>query len=139
MIRKADLEDCENILDLSMELSHIKSDRIGAIKRISNIIESDTDCLILYEEDNSILGWIHYYISNRVTTSFLEIGGLVVTKKHRRRGIGKKLVNYAIKFANENNLQARVRCNSKRKDSHCFYKRLGFNHTKSQEIFDILI
>ena len=88
-------------------------------------------------EDGLIKGWVHVFIANRVASSpFLEIGGLAVSSEFRREGIGRELVNYALKWANERNLKTRVRCNSKRMNAHDFYLAMGFTKAKEQYIFE---
>ena len=137
MIREAVTADSIAINAISKELGYKEQVQEVANDFIKTIIESDIDKLFVFEE-NEIRGWIHFFIANRVaSTSFLEIGGLVVSSEFRKKGIGKKLVKYAIKWANERNLKTRVRCNSKRASSHEFYSAIGFSKTKEQYIFEI--
>lgn len=137
MIRKALVADSIAINNLSKELGYKVEEQAIVNKRIRVIIESDIHELFVFDDGN-IKGWIHAFVSNRVASpSFLEIGGLVVSSDFRRKGIGKELVNYVIKFAEEQNLKVRVRCNSTRASTHEFYLAMGFSKTKEQHIFEI--
>ena len=60
----------------------------------------------------------------------LYIPELVVTKKDRRQGIGKKLMEYCIQIAKDSNCyRIRLESGNSRKESHMFYKNLGFNQS----------
>jgi len=137
LFRKAVIADSIAINSVSKELGYKVQTQEIANDRIKVIIESDIDELFVFEDDE-IKGWIHFFIANRVASPpFLEIGGLVVSSEFRRKGIGKQLVNYAIKWAKDRNLKTRVRCNSKRISTHEFYLAIGFSKTKEQHIFEI--
>ncbi|NNG00406.1 MAG: GNAT family N-acetyltransferase [Desulfobacteraceae bacterium] len=74
-----------------------------AEKRINDILESKTDHLWVFKADNQIKRWIHLFGANRVASdSFAEIGGLVVRSDCRREGIGRKLVERAMQWAETN-------------------------------------
>ena len=52
---------------------------------------------------------------------------LVVIKEYRNQGIGKQLINSCIVIAKEKNChRIRLESGNKRKESHNFYKHLGF-------------
>ena len=74
---------------------------------------------------------------------------LVVIKEHRNQGIGKRLIDSCIALAKEKNChRIRLESGNKRKESHNFYKHLGFeqyaqsftlnltNHKKVQDSDD---
>jgi len=105
---------------------------------LENIINSTVDYLMVYEDEGIIKGWIHFFVANRVASeSFVEIGGLVVNPNTRREGVGRSLVEYTKKWSITNHYSIRVRCNSKREESHVFYESLGFSNKKTQFIFQI--
>ena len=136
-IREAKKTDSEGINLLSLDLGYDIVSQEVANNRIVEILKSEIDNLWVFEEKNQIKGWIHLFIDNRVaSSSFAEIGGLIVSSNNRREGIGKRLVEFAMQWAKANNLKIRVRCNAKRTDSHIFYKSVGFSSTKSQYIFE---
>ena len=136
-IREAKLTDSETINKLSIDLGYDIAPQEIADQRIGEILKSEIDNLWVYNENNQIKGWIHFFLANRVaSSSFVEIGGLVVSSNCRKRGIGKQLVEHAMEWARTKNLKIRVRCNSKRNETHIFYNAIGFSNTKSQHIFE---
>jgi GNAT superfamily N-acetyltransferase len=89
--------------------------------------------------DEQIIGWIHGIYSLRIESDpFVEIGGLVVDKDHRRLGLGKSLVEKIIEWSWLRNCRMiRVRCNIIRKEANVFYKNIGFNEIKEQQVYDL--
>ncbi len=136
-ISEAQKTDCEAIIELSLGLGYDTVSQEVAIGRINEILKSEIDNLWVYKEGDQIMGWIHVFKAKRVASaSFAEIGGLVVSPIYRRQGVGKRLVEYALQWAKANNLKTRVRCNTKRSDTHNFYRAIGFSISKSQHIFE---
>lgn len=136
MIRKAVLADAIAINTISKELGYTTQSNDLTKNRIKIILESTVDELFVFE-DEQIKGWIHFFIANRVASSaFLEIGGLCVSSEFRREGVGRELINHALKWANSRELKTRVRCNSKRMIAHEFYLAAGFTKLKEQYIFE---
>ena len=136
-IREAKQVDSKAINIISIDLGYDIAPYDIADQRINNILKSKIDKLWVYSEDNQIKGWIHVFIANRVaSSSFAEIGGLVVSSHFRRKGIGKHLAEHAMEWANINKLKIRVRCNTKRAETHLFYKAVGFSEIKSQHILE---
>ena len=70
--------------------------------------------------------------------SFYEILGMVVDEAYQNLGIGKRLVQEAIRWSrNQGALSLRVRSNVKRKQAHIFYMRQGFAEMKEQKVFSL--
>lgn len=90
-------------------------------------------------DDETVIGWIHGFYSLRVESdAFVEIGGLVIDERYRRKGVGKMLVNEVIEWSRRMNIhKIRVRSNAIRTDAHTFYESIGFTETKEQKIFDL--
>ena len=137
MIRKAVIADSKAITKVSRELGYKEYTQEIVSNHIKLIIESDIDELFVFD-DGELKAWIHFFIANRVASPpFVEIGGLAVSFEFQRKGIGRKLVNHAIRWSTDRNLKTKIRCNSKRKSTHKFYSALGFSRTKEQYIFEI--
>jgi GNAT superfamily N-acetyltransferase len=87
--------------------------------------------------EEEIAGWIGVYIFRSVELeAFAEISGLVVSEEARNRGIGKLLLEAVEKWARETGCAViSVRSNVKRKRAHGFYKKNGYEWTKTQETF----
>lgn len=136
-IRKAKLTDYSSINKLSVNLGYKSVSDDVARNRLGDLLKSKTDKVWVFVKQNQILGWIHVFIGYRVaSSSFAEIGGIVVSPEDRRQGIGRSLVNHAKLWASDHDLKLRVRCNSKREESHEFYESAGFSKVKTQHVFE---
>lgn len=137
LIRNAELRDSNSIAELSHQLGY-KSEYATMLKRLTEILDHDDNCVFVAFEDKNLVGWIHGFYSRRVESdSFIEIGGLVVGENYRKNGVGKMLVEEIIKWADLKECKkVRVRSNTIRTESHIFYQKLGFEINKEQKIFD---
>ena len=76
-----------------------------------------------------IVGMVSVMFLPRLNQLTLEmyIPELVVLEKYQNHGIGKKLINSCITLAKEKKChRIRLESGNQRKDSHEFYKHLGF-------------
>lgn len=136
-IRKATNADAKAIADLSLELGYAATTP-EIEQRLQLILENKEHCIFVATINSEVIGWIHAFLAYRIESAlFAEIGGLVVAETHRKKGVGKLLVEQITSWANENNCpKIRVRCNRKKEDAHIFYLKNGFVETKEQKIFD---
>ena len=137
IIKTANIGDISSLAQLTYQLGY-SADKSQIRDRLSAIIDLNDHCLYAAEINNEVVGWIHGFIAYRVESdAFVEIGGLVVDDKHQKQGVGKTLVDEVIVWAkNKSIARLRVRCNKVRNEAHTFYKRIGFEETKEQKIFD---
>lgn len=136
-VREASIGDADGISQVSSCLGYTQSSTEESKKRLEEVLASDTDIVWIYQDGTKIKGWIHLFVAIRLASEkFAEIGGLVVDQSHQRSGIGRKLVETAIKWSEQNNLSLRVRCNSEREGAHKFYKSLGFKVQKTQIVHE---
>jgi len=134
-IREATIDDSDRINRVSAHLGYASSSSEEARDRLVTIMASAADRVWVYEEDNEIKGWLHLFVSVHLASPrFAEIGGLVVDKTCRRRGIGRKLVERAMQWAKSSNLPLRVRCNASREAANRFYETIGFACIKTQKV-----
>ncbi len=135
-IRNAIKSDTEFLAKLAGELGYPTTAK--EMKNRFDKLPSETQHGIFIAELDSIVGWIHVAIINTLESdSFAEIIGLVVAETHRDMGIGTKLVSKAENWAqNKGCNKIRVRTNTVREKTKLFYKKLGFNTKKTQEVFD---
>jgi GNAT superfamily N-acetyltransferase len=95
--------------------------------------------LVASNERNQICGWL--VVEKRISLEAgfkAEITGLVVSEQCRRFGVGKKLVQAAIDWANGSKLQRMVvRSNIQREESHEFYQNMGFAFKKSAHNYEL--
>ncbi len=67
-----------------------------------------------------------------------QIGKLVFHEKFRNRNNGKYLIDAVKEWCRKNNIHiVRVRCNTKKNETHLFYKKLNFTEIKKQKIFEV--
>lgn len=136
-IRLAELSDLHSINRISVHLGYQPLNPAVAKSNLETLIDSPTDQIWLYQQDQEIIGWIHIFVANRVASMpFLEIGGIVTDPQYRRIGVGKKLVNKAIQWADQKGMPLRVRCNSAREETLQFYRSLNFQSIKQQQVFE---
>jgi len=89
------------------------------------------------ETEGIVRGWVHIFVTHRIASpSFVEIGGLVVSPQNRGQRIGRVLVDYAKQWGKEQNPGLIVHCNTKREETHKFYKSIGFTKSKAQYLYE---
>ncbi len=136
-IRQADLSDVESIVSLALQLGYPTTSE--AMKSRLERLRENVDHVILVAEltSHEVVGWVH--VSSRV--SFLdepiaEIGGLVVDQNHRRRGIGRKLIQAAERWARSKGYsKVVVRSNVVRPEAHEFYPSVGYQLSKTSRVY----
>lgn len=135
-IRIATTNDVEYITELSCQLGY-ETTREKTQQRLAEILNHTDNCVFVAVNDAKVIGWIHGFYSLRVEAeNFVEIGGLVVDKNYRKKGIGKLLIETVYEWSRLKECRnIRVRSNTIRKEAHQFYKKLGFTETKEQKVF----
>jgi GNAT superfamily N-acetyltransferase len=108
-------------------------------KNLRVMLANTNEQVLVAVENDSIVGWMHVFHTVRLESgSFSELGGLVVDRDHRGKGIGKMLVKEAIAWSKERGIPTlRLRSNTIRKTAHEFYRNLGFKEIKEQKVFDL--
>lgn len=138
MIRNAIPDDAGAIFQLTSELGYATSLETVS-SQLENLLSSEEQKVQLFEHLEQPAGWIQFGKTFRVGSEpFVEITGLVVSKRFRRLGIATALVNQAMTYAASEKMKLRVRCNSHRADAHGFYRSLGFTVCKEQTVFELL-
>jgi ribosomal protein S18 acetylase RimI-like enzyme len=136
-IRPGRLEDAQAIANLATQLGYPStSDQIAA--RLRGILFHPDQALFVAElPGTAACGFIHLLAGMSVESGpRVEILALVTDEHLRSRGIGRRLVAEAERWA-----QARgfavicVRSQLKRADAHRFYEGLGFQCVKTQKYF----
>ena len=136
ILRSPTIADAESIASFSDELGHIVDTDVMA-RRIADLNDHDDNHIVVAEVDKQISGWIQVHACEFLVSGFRsEIVGLVVDSKFRRRGIGRLLVENAIKWSTEHGASLMVvRSNVVRKESHEFYPSVGFELFKTQAVY----
>ena len=133
-IREAFDNDISAILELLYFLGRPKPQKDSDVDTFGKLITkyvNDSDKIIFVAEldDATIAGMISIVFLPRLNSSTLEmyIPELVVLEKYQKQGIGKKLINFCISLAKEKDChRIRLESGNVRKESHEFYKHLGF-------------
>ena len=136
-IREATDKDIPIILGLLYELGRPKpqqdSDVDSFRKLVKNYIqESDKKLFVAILDDMKIVGMISMMLLPRLNRDTLEmyVPELIVLEKYQGKGIGKKLIHSCIIFATEKKChRIRLESGNQRKESHKFYKHLGFEQS----------
>jgi GNAT superfamily N-acetyltransferase len=137
LVRRATEADAQSVAHLSGELGYAAASEVMR-DRLHKVLASDADLLIVaVDATHEVVGWLQAHAAHVVETGFrVEILGLVVADKIRRRGVGRLLVKEAESWAKSLSADAVVvRTNAKRAESHPFYLALGYTTTKTQVVY----
>jgi GNAT superfamily N-acetyltransferase len=136
-VRVATEADAAPIAALSRELGYPEEAR-AIRERLGRILARDDHRVYVAEGDGGeVCGWIQAHCSDILESGFrVEITGLVVSGRMRRRGVGRSLVAQAETWASEISAGTIVvRSNAKRVESHEFYPALGYLPSKTQVVY----
>lgn len=133
-IKIASSVDVPAILELLYELGRPKPTNDCEFEKFRKLITTytvdfDKQILVAEYEDNKIIGLVSIVFLSRLNHFNLEmyIPELIVAEKYRTKGIGKKLIDSCIEIAkNKKCYRIRLESGNQRKNSHQFYKHLGF-------------
>ncbi len=132
-IRKADEKDIDSLCRLMTELAGHDITPEQVKDRLEFIKESPIDELFVCEEDGRILGLLGFRIRVNLeeVSQFGEISALVVLPDHRQRGMGRFMMDFADKRAEELGCKGLwlVSGFGREEKAHNFYKRLGYQVT----------
>ena len=137
IIRTASEKDIPILLGLLYDLGRPKPQEDTDVDIFRNLVKkyvADLDKTILVAEfdDIEIVGMMSIVFLPRLNRSTLElyVPELVVLEKYQNQGIGKKLINSCIDLAKEKKChRIRLESGNQRKESHQFYKHLGFEQS----------
>jgi GNAT superfamily N-acetyltransferase len=138
-IRKAVPADASGIARLTRQLEYLCTTE--EIQQRIDSIAGRQDHLLLVcvngEQKDRIDGWLQACSSVTIAFGFrVEIVGLVVDAKERRKGVGSRLVAQAEKWAAAIGSESiRVRSNVQREESHGFYAKIGYIENKTQVVY----
>ncbi len=135
-IREIKISDYNDIYLLNKELGYLLS--IEKVKeRISYITENTKDIILVAEQDNGVIGYIHGSpYETLYFDSLINILGFVVKKDFRNLGVGNELINNLEAWTKENGYSGlRLVSGSDRLSAHRFYKNHGYINKKDQKNF----
>ena len=135
-ITKATEKDIPSILELLYELdrpSPLDDKEIKAFQnKIKDYFSDSQKIILLAKQDSKSVGLVSIILLRRLNRVKLEmyIPELIVTTELRNSGIGKKLIQQCITIAKKKGCyRIRLESGNQRKESHHFYKNLGFEQS----------
>src|SRR4051812_10583340 len=139
-IREAIPSDAAALASLSTQLGYPVAPGEMA-ERLLAVLNQANQSVLVAEEDGAVGGWLQVCSRESLESPpFAEVSGLVVDEAQRGRGVGRRLLNAAVHWAEERGYgRLRVRSNVVRTDAHRFYEREGFHLTKTQVVLDRLL
>lgn len=138
---------------IPMKESHLDrvaklSDQLGypvtagdLLQRFRTLASKQRHYLLVYEEKENILGWIHLErVEDLIEKEKVEIKALVVDENSRGKGIGKALIEVAEKWVKSYHLDTiYLNSNILRERTHKFYEREGFKIYKRALFFEKMV
>jgi GNAT superfamily N-acetyltransferase len=135
-IIKATEKDIPFILELLYELDRpipVDDKEIKLFKnKIKDYFSDPQKTILVAKQDSKIVGLVSIILLRRLNRAKLEmyVPELIVTKEFRYSGIGKKLIQYCIDLAKKKECyRIRLESGNQRKESHKFYKSMGFEQS----------
>ena len=136
-VRTSSEKDIPMLLGLLYDLGRPKPQKDSDVEIFRKLVtryvgDSDKTILVAEIDDMQIVGMASVMFLPRLNQLTLEmyIPELVVLEKYQNHGIGKKLINSCITLAKEKNChRIRLESGNQRKESHQFYKHLGFEQS----------
>ncbi len=102
----------------------------------NKLARSKRSSVLMAEQRGKTLGVLigSYYLDIDWEGNVAKIQALIVEEKHRKKGIGKKLVQHFIQKAKQNGCRAvRSRINRENKNACLFHEKLGFWEAETYE------
>lgn len=135
-VRKIKAADYNDIYLLNQELGY--EFPIEKVKeRIEYITEHTKDTILVAEQDNEVIGYIHGSPYELLySDSLINILGFVVKNKFRSTGVGNILIESMESWAKENGYAGiRLVSGYERVNAHRFYQKHGYINRKDQKNF----
>jgi GNAT superfamily N-acetyltransferase len=136
IIRKATEADIPRLLELYRQLSLDPSAEMpepapeDCRKVLREISGAPGRALLVAEEDGQVVGTLMLVITPSLAhgaSPWAVVEHMVVEEKRRSRGIGRQLLEHAVRKAGEAGCYKIMLCSNKqRTDAHRFYRSLGF-------------
>lgn len=136
-IRPMRSADAARVAALSTDLGYPSSsdeiaERFACLGRGAEFI-----VLVAEADDGNVIGWVHAHGRYLLDAdSYVELGGLIVDRSSRRLGVGRALLDEVERWTREHGFSAiRVRANRAREEAESFYRGVGFERIKVQNVF----
>ena len=131
-----------SLLELYQQLNGNDTTNENTAKKIWQKIKKHNIKYFIAKEKGKIISSCYICIIPNFTHGGKSIGfieNVVTDESYRKKGIGKRVIENAIKYAKEQNCYKVVlQSESKRTGAHNFYEKIGFDG-KSKKAFEIRI
>lgn len=136
-VRPVTVDDALAVAELSAQLGYPVAAASVAGRLARLVGREDQVVLAAVDEGGQVAGWIHGAEQDLVEAERrCEILGLVVDQRHRRGGVGRRLVAEVEAWAERRGLrEMSVRSNVARLESHPFYEGQGYRRVKTQQVY----
>ena len=136
MTRPATAGDASAIAVLVTQLGYEAS--TGEVTaRLARLLARPDQHFIVAEIEGRLIGWVHVDVVEYIDSEpYAHVAGLVVSRDHRRQGIGAALMAAAETWAREQGCAViRLRSSATRTAAHRFYESVGYTNVKTQYAF----
>ena len=127
-VRLCTPEDAAAVSALLGELGYEVSSQAAA-ERVQRLNETRSDPICIVDEDGRPLGLIALHRCHMIQyrSPNAQITALVVHQRARRRGIGRLLIDHALRWAEQRGCElVELTSALNRAKAHAFYRNLGF-------------
>jgi uncharacterized protein YbbK (DUF523 family)/GNAT superfamily N-acetyltransferase len=106
--------------------------------RLERQLANGERAVIVAELEGEVAGWASLELVDRLYVErYAEITAFIVDEKLRGRGVGRLVMDEALRWAAAQNASlAKLSSNTVRKDAHRFYEARGFARTKESYTFE---
>lgn len=135
-VRLGRASDAEDVARLTSQLGYDVD--VAAVRdKLPRILARPDQHFLVAQIESEPVGWLHAAVWEDIEAEpFVVIAGLVVDRNHRRRGIGRMLLERAEEWATRQGCHlVRLWSSSTRTRAHQFYERLGYEKVKLQYAF----
>jgi len=133
-IRKALVSDAQAISVLICEEMGYDADMTLVKEQLARCMASRSDCVLVAEVDGAVVGFIHACDYQLLYVPPMKnIMGIAVASVHRRRGIGRALLDAVERWARTDGaLGVRLVSGAQRTEAHLFYRACGYCGDRQQ-------
>lgn len=137
LLRNALIDDFKEIHTLSSQLGYDYPSNLLKNKLKKILTYKDHKIIVVEDDNNKVVGYVHGQIYELLYFDrMINILGIVVDKKYRGKGYGKRLMEKIEEWAKENKCNGiRLISNANRKEAHLFYDKIGYKSEKESKYF----
>lgn len=136
LIRDADDEDCAAIVVLLTELGYPHEPHFVA-QKIAKLKNRRRDRIIVATHGSEIVGLASLHIMPllHLSGNLCRVTSLVVSHAHRKKHVGKRLLQAAEAYAKTNDcVKMEITSGDHRSDAHTFYELVGYKEVSRRFI-----